>query len=213
MLDQTTSLAVCDGDRFGTRRAGRATPTAIDCSDTDLMLRLRQRDVAALEALYDRHSQAALGLACRIIRDRPSAEDVVQDAFLTIWRQPERFDPSRGTARGWLLAIVHHRSVDRCRRTANGRRQVELTAEIVDRHATDPCDLAAQADERDRVRAALDYLPVNQRRTIELAYLHGKTHAEIAELMNCPLGTVKGRIRIALAKLRGLIPPPDYAAA
>jgi RNA polymerase sigma-70 factor (ECF subfamily) len=177
------------------------------------MLRLRERDIAALEQLYDRHHQAALGLACRIVRDRCLAEDVVQDAFLTIWRQPERFDPSRGTARGWLLAIVHHRSIDRVRRMTAAGRTVELHPDLVDHRAADPSELAVDAIQREQVHAALNRLPAEQRRAIELSFLHGRTHQEIAELMNCPLGTVKGRIRIGMEKLRAFMLVPEQAAA
>jgi RNA polymerase sigma-70 factor, ECF subfamily len=186
---------------------------SVEISDRELMRRLCERDLAALEALHDRHQSAALGLACRILRDRSMAEDVVQDAFLTIWRQPERYDPDRGTVRCWLLAIVHHRSIDKLRRLSTAGRVVELTPDIVDRGAVDPSDLAVMTLEREHIQAALARLPIEQRRAIELSFLHGRTHAEIAELMNCPLGTVKGRIRIGLDKLRAMLPAPELAAA
>lgn len=182
-------------------------------SDRELMHRMCSRDLSALELLHDRHQPVALGLACRILRDRSFAEDVVQDAFLTIWRQPERYDPARGSVRCWLLAIVHHRSIDKLRRHGHPGRLVQLTPDLIDTAAHDPGDLAVMTLERERVQAALARLPIEQRRAIELSYLHGRTHAEIAELMNCPLGTVKGRIRIGLEKLRVMIPAPELAAA
>jgi RNA polymerase sigma-70 factor (ECF subfamily) len=182
-------------------------------SDQVLIQRLQRRDLSALEELINRYRSVAIGHACRIVRDRSLAEDVVQDAFLTIWRQPERYDPSRGSVRCWLLAIIHYRSIDKVRRLAATGKLVELTEDIVDAAAADPGDLAVLAVERDSVRAALDRLPAEQRRAIELSFLHGRTHAEIAELMNCPLGTVKGRIRIGLEKLRTMIQAPDLAAA
>lgn len=201
--------------------AGRApalltrSAQALDQIETDraLMQRLVARDVAALEHLYDRHSQVALGLACKIVRDQCVAEDVVQDAFLTLWRQPERFDPSRGTARGWLLAIVHHRSIDRLRRAKTSGRTIDLSARLVDEREPDPCERAAQSAESEQLRQALDRLPPEQRHAIELAYLHGHTHSEIAKLMNCPLGTVKGRIRIGLSKLRAMTQVVELALA
>lgn len=193
--------------------AGRFGAGPVEPSDRELMQRLCERDLAALEALHDRHQSAALGLACRILRDRSLAEDVVQDAFLTLWRQPERYDPNRGTVRCWLLAIVHHRSIDKVRRLRTSSRIVELTPDIVDRGATDPGELAVMTIEREHVRAALARLPIDQRRAIELSFLQGRTHAEIAELMNCPLGTVKGRIRIGLDKLRAMMLAPELAAA
>jgi RNA polymerase sigma-70 factor (ECF subfamily) len=178
-----------------------AVPAA-DATDQQLMLRLRQQDVAALEALYDRHHQVALGLACKLLHDRSSAEDVVQDAFLTLWRQPERFDPGKGTPRGWLLAIVHHRSIDKLRRGRYTNRSVELTPNLIDEHQADPCDVATERIDSQQLLSALKTLPAEQRDAIELAFIHGRTHVEIAELMGCPLGTVKGRIRIGLSKLR-----------
>ena len=171
-------------------------------TDQQLMARLRNQDIVALETLYDRHHQVALGLACKIVHDRATAEDVVQDAFLTLWRQPERFDPARGTPRGWLLAIVHHRSIDKLRRAKVSGRAVELSPNLIDERQADPCDIAAERIESGQLLSALETLPADQRRAIELAFIHGRTHVEIASLMGCPLGTVKGRIRIGLTKLR-----------
>jgi RNA polymerase sigma-70 factor (ECF subfamily) len=186
-------------------------PTEI--SDQLLIQRLQRRDLSALEALINRHRSVAIGHACRVVRDRSLAEDVVQDAFLTIWRQPERYDPTRGSVRCWLLAIVHYRSIDKVRRLTAAGKLVELTTDIIDEAAADPGELAILAVERERVHAALGLLPADQRRAIELSFLQGRTHSEIAELMNCPLGTVKGRIRIGLEKLRTMIQSPDLVAA
>src|SRR5687767_603815 len=104
--------------------AGRRDGGSATKPDEELMRRMCDRDLLAFETLHDRHQSVALGLACRILRDRSLAEDVVQDAFLTIWRQPERYDPARGSVRCWLLAIVHHRSIDRLRRLGNSTRLV-----------------------------------------------------------------------------------------
>lgn len=187
--------------------------TIREATDRELMERLCQRDLDALEVLYDRHQSVALGLACRILHNRNDAEDVLQDVFLTLWRQPERYDPERGTVRGWLLAIVHHRSIDRLRRLRTSARFVELTPDVVDRNAEDPMNLAIAALGREHVSSALAQLPAEQRQAIELSFLHGRTHVEIAELMNCPLGTVKGRIRIGLEKLRTIMAPSEAFAA
>ena len=181
-------------------------------TDQDLMRRLCRRDVRALEELYDRHHQIALGLACKIVRDRGTAEDVVQEAFLTLWRQPERFDPARGTARGWLLAIVHHRSIDKLRRARLANRTVALSPNLIDDRGADPFEHAAEQIQSEQLRAALDKLPDDQRNAIVLSFVHGRTHTEIAELMGCPLGTVKGRIRIGLTKLRALVPAATLMA-
>lgn len=191
-------------------RPGSATR---EVTDRELMQRLCERDLLALEILHDRHMPAALGLACRVLRDRSYAEDVVQETFLIVWRQPDRYDPARGSVRSWLMAIVHHRSIDKIRRLRATGIHVELTPNIVDRSEVDPADLAVAALEHERVRGALEQLPTEQRRAIELSFLYGRTHAEIAELMNCPLGTVKGRIRIGLDKLRALMPAPEFTAA
>lgn len=181
--------------------------------DRQLMARLCDRDTAALEMLYDRHHQVALGLACKIVRDRAAAEDIVQDAFLTLWRQPERFDPAKGAPRGWLLAIVHHRSIDRLRRSRAATPAAELSPSLVDARQADPCDIAVARIEARQLLSALEALPAEQRRAIELAFVHGRTHVEIAALMDCPLGTVKGRIRLGLAKLRLVLAARAPAAA
>lgn len=191
-------------------RPGSATR---EVTDRELMQQLCERDLLALEILHDRHMPAALGLACRVLRDRSYAEDVVQETFLIVWRQPDRYDPARGSVRSWLMAIVHHRSIDKIRRLRAAGIHVELTPNIVDRSEVDPADLAVAALEHERVRGALEQLPTEQRQAIELSFLYGRTHAEIAELMNCPLGTVKGRIRIGLDKLRALMPAPEFTAA
>ena len=199
-------MVVCEDDRSATVMSDAEI-------DRELMCRLVARDVRALETLYDRHHQIALGLACKIVRDRGLAEDVVQDAFLALWRQPERYDPSRGTARGWLLAIVHHRSVDRLRRGRTIGYPADLSAALADTREPDPCETASEHEQAAQLHVALTQLPDDQRRTLELAYLQGRTHTEIADLMGCPLGTVKGRIRIGLAKLRTLAPTVGLAPA
>ena len=195
--------------------ASAARPGSATHEDTDqeLMQRLCARELLALELLHDRHMAAALGLACGVLRDRSYAEDVVQDAFLIVWQKPDRYDPSRGSVRSWLLAIVYHRSIDKIRRLRTAGFHVELTPNIVDRSQADPAALAVATIERERVRGALEQLPIEQRQATELSYLHGRTHAEIAAQLNCPLGTVKGRIRIGMDKLRAMIPVPELTAA
>lgn len=203
MAWQASSLALIDpADTMPVR-----STASDDAASTDaLMVRLRDRDVIALEQLYDRLAPLALGLACRVVRDRALAEDIVQETFLTLWRQPERYDPARGSARGWVLSIVHHRSIDRVRRMTVRGPAGELSPNIIDERAPDPADAAFAAIRSEQLRAALDTLPREQRMAIVLSYVHGRTHAEIADLMGCPLGTVKGRIRIGLEKLRAMAP-------
>jgi RNA polymerase sigma-70 factor (ECF subfamily) len=174
-------------------------------SDEALMLALAER-AEALDPLYERHGGAALGLAIRMLGERETAEEVVQEAFLSLWRNAQRFDPARGTVRTWLLGIVHNRAIDRLR----GR---PPTAPLPDDLGADPSresDVWAQAVQRldlQEIMQALQQLPTEQRETIELAYFAGLTQAQIAALLRLPLGTVKGRMRLALVRLRTLLQP------
>ena len=169
--------------------------------DDALMAALAARELTALASLYDRYGRLAYALAYRIVGEAQTAEDVVHDAFLSAWRGAAGYRRERGTARGWLLSIVHHRAVDLLRRRT-AFRPVPLEA-AVERPADS--DTAAEAErgvERAGVREVLQALPAAQRRTIELAYFGGYTQSELASLMGVPLGTVKGRMRIGLQKMR-----------
>src|SRR5258708_819747 len=170
-------------------------------ADDLLMAALAARDLSALATLYDRYGRLAYALAYRILGEGEAAEDVVQDAFISAWRGAGSYRRERGNPRGWLPSIVHHRAGDVLRRkTAFG----PAPREGAEQRAADE-DTAAMAErnvEQQTVRLALQTLPEAQRRTIELAYFGGYTHVELAELMGVPLGTVKGRMRIGLQKLR-----------
>ncbi len=170
--------------------------------DDDALLRgLAARDLSALAALYDRHGRMAYALAYRILGESEAAEDIVHDAFLSAWRGAASYRRDRGSARGWLLSIVRHRAIDVLRRTT-AFRPAPLDA-AGDRPADEDTAAAAERNvEQGDVRRALESLPPAQRRTIELAYFGGYTHVELADLMGVPLGTVKGRMRIGLQKLR-----------
>ncbi len=171
--------------------------------DSEMLDALRSDELPALESLYDRYGKLAYSLAYRILGNAASAEDAVQEAFLAIWRNADRFDLARGTLRNWLLSIVHHRAIDLLR-GASGRARQDLEIGAVEHELTLP-DAWEQVSvdlQRDAIRAGLDGLPAEQRQTIELAYFGGLTHVEIAERMRVPLGTVKGRMRIGLEKLR-----------
>lgn len=172
-----------------------------DRPDHELVESLAARDLTALSTLYDRYGRVAYTLAYRILGEPEGAEDVVQDAFLSAWRGAGTFKRERGNARSWLLSIVHHRAVDVLRRkTAFRAAPLEAAG---DRPAdVDTAEEATTNVERRSVRAALQDLPEAQRRTIELAYFGGYTQSELAELMGVPLGTVKGRMRIGLQKMR-----------
>ena len=173
--------------------------------DGEMAAQLIRGDATAIESLYDRYGRLAYGLALRILNDRNAAEDVVQDAFLGVWRNAGSFDVSRGTLRNWLLSVVHNRAIDRLRGTARTRREahlesVELTAEVPDAWAAVALDL-----ERKQILEAFGQLPEAQRLALELAYFRGYTHTEIARHLNLPLGTVKGRLRMGLEKMRSFL--------
>ena len=166
----------------------------------------------AFELLYDRHGGAAFSLAYRMVGDRVMAEDISQEAFLSIWRSRMRYDAARGSVRTWVLGIVHNRTIDALRRGAVHERRREQFEGVEERHeARERTDVeAARREEARSVRTALDTLPVDQRRTIELAYFGGFSHSQIAELLDEPIGTIKGRMRLGLDKLRGQL--ADFAA-
>ncbi len=170
-------------------------------TDDELLRGLAARDLSSLAVLYDRYSRAMFALAYRVLGEGQIAEDVVQDAFLSAWRGAETFRRERGTARNWLLAITHHRAVDLLRRRTAFR---PTSLDVASAQPSD-VDTFAEADRSVRgkaVREALAALPAAQRSTIELAYFGGYTQAELADLLGIPLGTVKGRMRIGLLKLR-----------
>ena len=170
-------------------------------SDDALLAALARRDLTALAALYDRYGRLAYSLAYRILGESEGAEDVVQDAFLSAWRGAESYRRERGKPRAWLLSIVHHRAVDVLRRKTTFRPAPLEAAET--RPSEEDTAVAAERNVEQRsVRDALERLPQAQRRTIELAYFGGYTHVELSELMGVPLGTVKGRMRIGLQKMR-----------
>jgi RNA polymerase sigma-70 factor, ECF subfamily len=158
----------------------------------------------AFEIVYDRHCAAAFSLAYRMCGRRASAEDVLQEAFLALWRTASRYERSRGSVRNWILRIVHNRAVDALRRGVVRERRAFHEDGVVER-LEGPDHTEDQALEREQVHAmqgALRALPREQSRVVELAYYGGFTHTEIAAMLEMPVGTVKGRMRLALAKLR-----------
>jgi RNA polymerase sigma-70 factor, ECF subfamily len=172
--------------------------------DEDLMALVRAGDSAAFSVVYERHRIVAFSLAYRMCGRRPAAEDVLQEAFLSAWRRASSYDPQRGSVRTWLLGIVHHRAVDALRRSGNdGRRRADVPVEEMELEADVHVDEDVIARERaGAVRTAMSDLPPEQARVVELAYFSGFTHTEIAEMLGIPVGTVKGRMRLALVKLR-----------
>jgi RNA polymerase sigma-70 factor, ECF subfamily len=173
-------------------------------ADEDVMQLVRRGDARAFEIIYERHSAAAFSLAYRMMGTRSGAEDVTQDAFLSLWRSGARYDRARGSVRTWVLGIVHHRAIDALRRaTVHDKRRagdegIEERFEAADRTDVE----AARREEAGTVRDALSTLPADQCQVIELAYFGGFTHTEIAEMLEAPVGTIKGRMRLGLKKMR-----------
>jgi RNA polymerase sigma factor (sigma-70 family) len=186
-------------------------PVDADVTDADLVARLAGRDTGALDLLYARHGRAAFSLARRICVDEGLAEDVVQEVFLVLWRDPERFDRTRGSVISWLLTLVHHKAVDAVRREATRRRHHVPTDEPevgLDSSAVPSADRAALGSViAEHVRAALRHLPSEQRQALGLAYYGGYTQREVASITGVPIGTVKSRMFTGVAKLRVLLAP------
>jgi RNA polymerase sigma-70 factor (ECF subfamily) len=176
-------------------------------ADEDLMHLVARADPRAFEVLYERHAGAAFSLAYRMVGRRNVAEDVSQEAFLNLWRSGARYDRTRGSVRTWILGIVHNRAIDALRRSTvhEGRRTSDEGLE--ERlEAPQRTDLeAARREEATIVRDAMDSLPSEQCQVIELAYFGGFSQSEIADLLDTPIGTVKGRMRLGLQKLRSAL--------
>ena len=175
-------------------------------SDEALVLLAARSQQGALAELYDRYGRPAYGLALRIVRDEALAEDAVQEAFLSVWRTAARFVPERGKASTWILTLVHRRAVDLVRREERRR------ADTLE-HAPEPTGGAVDEEawlrlQRERVQDALRQLPDQQREAIELAYYGGFTQSELAERLGQPLGTIKSRMFMGLARLRELLGEP-----
>lgn len=175
-----------------------------ELADEDLMPLVRRGEAPAFQVIYERHSGAAFSLAYRMCGKRAAAEDVVQEAFLSLWRSGHAYDRARGSVRTWVLGIVHHRAIDALRRgTIRARHHagdegIEERFEAPERTEVE----VARRDEAREIRAVLDELPADQSKVIELAYFGGFTHTEIASMLDEPVGTVKGRMRLGLAKMR-----------
>ncbi len=175
---------------------------------------VREGHARAFEVVFDRHAGPAFSLAYRMCGGRARAEDVVQEAFLSIWRSGIRYDRTRGSVRSWILSTVHNRAVDAIRREV-GKEARDVADESVAERVPSGERVEDDVERRDdahRVRRALSDLPSDQRRVIELAYFGGFSHTEIADILELPAGTVKGRMRLGLSKLRvsigaeGLLP-------
>ena len=173
-------------------------------ADEELMPLIAARDADALEVVYDRHGGAAYSLAYRIVGERAAAEDVVQEAFISIWRSGARYDRARGSVRSWMLGVVRNRAIDLLR-SKTGRARLDFDDDTIleQRGAGERTEeMAMERETADEVRGAIGELPHDQSKVIELAYFGGFSHSEIAEMLSVPLGTVKGRMRLGLEKMR-----------
>ena len=179
-------------------------PPAATGNDEQLMLRVQADETAAFAQLYDRHSGRAFGLAHSVCRDRGRAEEVVQDGFLTIWRRRTSYQPEAGSFLGWAMAIVRNRAIDSVRRDAAARRPQLAETEYggADPSSVPPQDAVIAASEGAGLRDLLSRIPPAQAEVIALAYFGELTHTEIASRLAVPEGTVKGRLRLGLEKLR-----------
>lgn len=195
------------------RRTQRVTEMLDEASDAALIVAVGRWRQDALAEIYRRHAGAVFAVARRLLASREDAEEVVQEVFVRVWNQPERFDPARGSLRSFLLAQTHGRAIDRLRsdtaRRAREDRETRLTA-------TREYDVELEAADlltAERVRTALDVLSANERQVVEMAYFGGHTYSEVATMLRMPAGTVKSRMRAALTKLRheladaGLVQP------
>jgi RNA polymerase sigma-70 factor (ECF subfamily) len=175
-------------------------------ADEDLMPLVERKDPRAFEIVYDRHGGAAFSLAYRMVGNRSAAEDITQEAFLSLWRSGARYDRARGSVRTWLLGIVRNRAIDLLRRAVMQAPAISFDDEIsADKRPSSPAETDVEALRREaarEVRGVLSELPGDQMRVIELAYFGGLTHSQIADMLGMPLGTVKGRMRLGMEKIR-----------
>ena len=184
-------------------------------ADEEVMDLLGDGNPEAFEVIYDRHSRAAFSLAYRIAGDRNVAEDITQEAFLSMWRSHVRFDRERGSVRTWVLGIVHHRAIDALRRNSvhDKRRTsaegLEERQEAPERERTEV--VVGSRDDARELQEVMSTLPGEQLEVVRLAYFGGFTHTQIAEMLKMPVGTVKGRMRLGLEKMRRALAPEEAA--
>jgi RNA polymerase sigma-70 factor, ECF subfamily len=173
-------------------------------TDEALMERVDQADAVAFEVIFDRHGGAAFSLAYRMCGRRSAAEDIVQETFLSLWRRGGRYERARGSVRSWVLGAVHNKAIDSFRhQAATAAHDVSDDETLVELEGPDRTDAEVERrDQAGQIRSAVRRLPTEQRRVIELAYFGGFTHSQIADMLELPAGTVKGRMRLGLVKLR-----------
>ena len=166
--------------------------------DAALLVQVQRGEQQAMAALFDRYSKVVYSVALRVLRDPASAEDVLQEVFMQIWRNPDGFVATKGSLGGWLAVVARNRSIDTLRRK-------RPTEQVDDMALASNYNLADEAERNslmEKARGVIHLLPFDQRKTLEMAFFDGLTHSEIAEMTGDPLGTVKTRIRSALTSLR-----------
>jgi RNA polymerase sigma-70 factor, ECF subfamily len=175
-------------------------------ADEELMPLIGDKDPEAFEVFYDRHGGVAYSLAYRIVGEKAAAEDVTQEAFISVWRSGARFDRARGSVRSWMLSIVRNRAIDALRSRAGKAPKLSFDDDAIleQRPAEEQTeDEAMRRETATEIRGALGELPGEQSKVIELAYFGGFSQSEISRMLGVPLGTVKGRMRLGLEKIRG----------
>lgn len=198
-----------DSDTASWQSKGRTSLPNNELSDEALLNAIAGGATWALESLYDRYNRVLYSLAYRMVADRQIAEDLLQEAFVSIWRRATSYSPQAGAAHSWLISILHHRTIDYLRGLRRRSAMQETPLEEIDLDETtafpDVWDEAWQSVKGTQVRAALMKIPTEQRLVIELAYFQGWTHTEIAEGTHIPLGTVKARMRLGLQHLKRIL--------
>ena len=192
-----------------TRSASLGSVDLSDARDRDLLARLRGGDEDAFRGLFDRYAPTAKALALRVVRQAHLAEEIVQEAFMAVWKNPDGYDGDRGSVRSWLMGTVHNRAVDLVRREEAHRRRAEDAIPEAYEEQADHADEVVEAiglpEERRIVRAALAELPEEQRRVLEMMYFDGRSQTQIAEATGLPLGTVKSRALLGMRRMRGAL--------
>jgi RNA polymerase sigma-70 factor (ECF subfamily) len=192
-----------------TRSAAMPALDLAEARDRDLVMRIGAGDQEAFRGLFGRYAPAAKALALRVVRQSNLAEEIVQEAFMALWKNPDGYDQQRGSVKSWLMGMVHHRAVDLVRREeAHRRRAVQAIPEAMETEP-DPAEQVVEElgapEERATVQAALAELPAEQRRVIELMYFGGRSQSQIAAELDLPLGTVKSRTLLGMRRLRGAL--------
>jgi RNA polymerase sigma factor (sigma-70 family) len=200
---QVLSLSIAPGG------SGVSPADLGDERDRRLVHRIAGGDRDAFRDLFSHYAPTAMALARRVIRQPQIAEEMVQEAFLSVWKDPRRYDPARGTVRAWLMTAVHHRAVDAVRREEAQRRRSENVLSAPEAAPDDPAERVVEAiglpEERAAVRGALQDLPAEQRQVIELMYYEGMSQSQISERLGLPLGTVKSRTLLGMRRLRSAL--------